>query len=454
MKKLISILLAIVICAALAACNGTNGTEKATTVHTPMATKTSPDKYTYYLKDYVGRNCASFGFGWGSQIGEKYGSGTIYFNIITNDGSYVDVNDKNSLSQYIVTGQSVEPNTEIKYVFKVSSDGEELRLIDTQSLEEVDLYVSRISNEITSFTSENESEKKLTTTSETTITTTTVTTAELEEKADTDSTKPQKNAFNENTAKKVVAGNYEIPVPDYWEEDTPDAGNVDYRGYAEKGAKIVMLMINSQTDTIDPATFDVLYDDKDNMVEMLTENLSDSFGGCEFTGCDIYETDELKGMTFDFSFTYDEYGMECKTRWVVFPSEKDNKWIYISLVSSNYANYSYDEDFMKMINAIKKRTNAAAETSATVSKGIRPEFKEAMDSYEAFYDEYCDIMKKYMENPTDLTIFSQYSECLEKAEEFDEKIDAIDEDSLTPEEDAYYLEVTGRVLAKMLEIYQ
>lgn len=156
MKKLISILLAIVICAALAACSGTNGAEKATTVHTPMATKPSPDKYTYYLKDYVGRNCASFGFGWGSQIGEKYGSGTIYFNIITNDGSYVDVNDKNSLSQYIVTGQSVEPNTEIKYVFKVSSDGKELRLIDTQSLEEVDLYVTRVKSETNTSISENE----------------------------------------------------------------------------------------------------------------------------------------------------------------------------------------------------------------------------------------------------------------------------------------------------------
>lgn len=94
------------------------------------------------------------------------------------------------------------------------------------------------------------------------------------------------------------------------------------------------------------------------------------------------------------------------------------------------------------------------ETTLAGSNGIHPEFKEAMDSYEAFYDEYCDIMKKYMENPTDLTILSQYSECLEKAEEFDEKIDDIDEDSLTPEEDAYYLEVTGRVLAKMLEIYQ
>ncbi len=30
--------------------------------HTPVSIKTSPDKYTWYIKDYVGKNCATLGY--------------------------------------------------------------------------------------------------------------------------------------------------------------------------------------------------------------------------------------------------------------------------------------------------------------------------------------------------------------------------------------------------------
>lgn len=94
------------------------------------------------------------------------------------------------------------------------------------------------------------------------------------------------------------------------------------------------------------------------------------------------------------------------------------------------------------------------EDSTSTSNGIRPEFKEALDSYEAFFDEYCDIMKKYMENPLDMGILTEYYEYIEKAGEMDEKLDALDDDEWSDEETKYYLEVTTRVTTKMLEIYQ
>lgn len=45
--------------------------------------------------------------------------------------------------------------------------------------------------------------------------------------------------------------------------------------------------------------------------------------------------------------------------------------------------------------------NEDAKVETELVDGMRPEFKEEMDNYEAFYDEYCDIMKKYVENPSD-----------------------------------------------------
>lgn len=99
---------------------------------------------------------------------------------------------------------------------------------------------------------------------------------------------------------------------------------------------------------------------------------------------------------------------------------------------------------------VAEKENPAAETLT----GIRPEFKEALDSYEAFFDKYCDIMKKYMENPLDMSILTEYYEYVEKAEEMDEKLEALDDEEMSDEELEYYLEVTARVTTKMLEIYQ
>ncbi len=84
--------------------------------------------------------------------------------------------------------------------------------------------------------------------------------------------------------------------------------------------------------------------------------------------------------------------------------------------------------------------------------GMRPKFKEAMDSYESFYNEYCEFMKKYYENPLDLTLLSEYSEMLEKTEEIDEKFNAWDSEDMNETELNYYMEVYNRVLQKMTEV--
>lgn len=99
-------------------------------------------------------------------------------------------------------------------------------------------------------------------------------------------------------------------------------------------------------------------------------------------------------------------------------------------------------------------TNEPAQNnpSGEVTDGIRPEFKEAMDSYEAFYTEYCEFMKSYSENPTDLTLLTQYTEMLAKTEEMNEAFEAWDEDDLSSEELKYYLEVNNRVMQMLVDV--
>ena len=104
---------------------------------------------------------------------------------------------------------------------------------------------------------------------------------------------------------------------------------------------------------------------------------------------------------------------------------------------------------------------APAEEEVTVEEApvetadsIRPDFKAAMDSYEAFYNEYCDFMKKYMENPTDLTLLGEYADMMSKSTEMSQSFEAWNEADMNDAELSYYLEVSNRVAQKLLEVAQ
>ena len=86
--------------------------------------------------------------------------------------------------------------------------------------------------------------------------------------------------------------------------------------------------------------------------------------------------------------------------------------------------------------------------------GMRPEFKEAMDSYEAFYDEYCDIIKKYMANPSDLGLLASYTDMLSQAAEMSKKFEVWEDNEMNDEELKYFLDVNNRVTKKLLEVYE
>ena len=102
--------------------------------------------------------------------------------------------------------------------------------------------------------------------------------------------------------------------------------------------------------------------------------------------------------------------------------------------------------------ASENTENGESDTNAKLADGMRPEFKDAMDSYEAFYDEYCDILKKYTENPSDMKLLADYTDMLAKAAEMAEKFDAWENNDLNSVELKYYLDVNNRVTQKLLDV--
>ena len=84
--------------------------------------------------------------------------------------------------------------------------------------------------------------------------------------------------------------------------------------------------------------------------------------------------------------------------------------------------------------------------------GVRPEVKEALDSYEAFMDEYIAFMARFeaAEGDSLLALLGDYYAMLLRYEEMGEKLEALEEEDLNKTELAYYLEVTNRVTQKLL----
>lgn len=98
-------------------------------------------------------------------------------------------------------------------------------------------------------------------------------------------------------------------------------------------------------------------------------------------------------------------------------------------------------------------TTEAPETDNTTSNKIRPEFKEAMDSYEAFINEYCEFMKKYSEaSDEDLpSMLSDYATYMSKYTNMTNQMNEL-EGEMNQAELQYYTEVSARVLQKLAEI--
>ncbi len=90
--------------------------------------------------------------------------------------------------------------------------------------------------------------------------------------------------------------------------------------------------------------------------------------------------------------------------------------------------------------------------SGDLVDGMRPEFKEALDSYEDFFEEYCDFMKKYAENPTDLGLLVDYAEYMSQYAETMSKLEALDDSEMNDAETKYYIEVSGRITQMLMEV--
>ena len=93
----------------------------------------------------------------------------------------------------------------------------------------------------------------------------------------------------------------------------------------------------------------------------------------------------------------------------------------------------------------------AMETTS-LDDGVSPEFRETMDHYEAFFNDYAAFMKKYAETDDPTSMLLDYADFLEQYTELMAQLDAIEESELSEADAQYYLEVMTRINATLAEV--
>ncbi len=89
---------------------------------------------------------------------------------------------------------------------------------------------------------------------------------------------------------------------------------------------------------------------------------------------------------------------------------------------------------------------------------VTPEFKELMDGYETFMNGYCDFMQNYSATASSgdaaalASMLGDYSTLMQQEVEWLDKIDDVDQSTLSAADLNYYIEVTTRVSQRLIEM--
>ena len=356
----------------------------------------SPDKYTWYLKDYYGKNLASFGYTtMGGFRADYYGDGYIHFAFLTPNGEFIDIQDENDLKNWRVIGQNVAPNTEIKFIYEKEEDGSESenRVIH-QSLDEVLLAVAPIDERVTA-----------------PIMT------------------PQTSSDDPHIAY----------IRDYVGRNLTQCGYVSMGGNLTQqyGTAYIRLIVNAE----DGNYVDVK--DKDALKDYIVTRQSIAPNTKLKSSYENEETLEVHDQNIEEIDLYvvplSQYDGQSKQTGGELPEAQETS----AAVTQKTAVPSQETE---------PPTEPSTEATEALVNGMRPEFKEAMDAYEAFYKEYCDLLEKYTENPADFSILGKYADMLTKIDEVDKAFQKWDESDLNSEELKYYLDVNNRVLKMMVDV--
>ena len=216
---------------------------------------------------------------------------------------------------------------------------------------------------------------------------------------------------------------------------------------------------------------DVLYDDIYDGI--LDEIYDDFYAGIIEDGMESTTYSEWADVRSDAYKMWADARSDCYEIWADVRSEIYNFWSDIrsdifgdDIDDAKKTIEKFEKKIQKMYgkSASSEETTKEKETATETTKptttekteelidGMHPDFKAAMDSYEAFMTEYVDFMKKYEKNPDDFSLLMDYTNYMSKYSDFVEDFEDWDDEEMNSAEAAYYIDVQARVNKKLLEV--
>ena len=248
--------------------------------------------------------------------------------------------------------------------------------------------------------------------------------------------KELKNGFNEETNTTITVGNFEFQIPDYavLSDDDDETDNMahyiieaDSNNQATASFSIVTQKVDVEFER----------EDFENNIDKLIDGFME---GASFTEV------QRDGDTYTGKFN----GIDVTGKIRVILNDNDKSFAYLVLIQTLNSEFDYSADYDKIVDSVVYKEAQEGEST----DDLDPEFKEMMDSYEAFFDEYIAFMEKYKENPTDMSLLSELSDMLTKEAEMLKEMEGLDQSEMSAAELAYYLEVTGRIYEKLGKVAQ
>ncbi len=396
MKRAASVLSACALAFALGACGGGGaGSRAAEGDPAPVQTqevvsiKPSPDKYTWYVKSYVGMNAASIGYAAIDGFRhDAYGAGNLKVIYVAANGTYIDPGNEEQLKEYVVTGQSISPNTEIKYTFEVDSEREEYdNLVNFQTIDEIVLSVGKAG-----------------------------------EVGDT----PELTTIQSSPDK------YTHYVRDYVGRNLAECGYYSLSGSLADayGHGYVLFDIVADDGTfIDP-------EDETSLAEYMVTSQS-------------VEPNTAIKLTYSTDSDGKEYSNLVRNQSVRSITLSVTKAPESGYPAGDSAGENEAGGGAREAPDALVKKNVSETVFINVGAG---DFREFVDSYENFMNEYADFMVAYSNAGETSSMLSEYVDMMTRYGDMTERANAIDEGSFSASDLAYYTEALGRVTARLSEI--
>lgn len=116
-------------------------------------------------------------------------------------------------------------------------------------------------------------------------------------------------------------------------------------------------------------------------------------------------------------------------------------------------NYDCDGDFTKILQSAKllplEAQSPLLPSDSNLNDDIRPAFKQAMDSYEAFFDEYIAFMNEYQNADNAIEMLADYFDYMTNYSKNMEILENMDTGDMSSAELAYYTEAMNRINQKL-----